>query len=75
MSQAKALGLPMLGVPLQPGRGYETQVEEAVRVALAAAGDAGCRLCFGDLHLEPIKQWREEALGKARHCVQRRPPL
>lgn len=76
ISQAKALSLPLLGVPLQPGRTYEEQVEEALRVVLAAAqkaqqqqGGAGgqaVRLCFGDLHLEHVRRWREDALGKAR---------
>ncbi len=56
--QAQHLGLPLLGVPLQPGRDYVEQVGEGISVVPSVG-----RLVFGDLHLEHIRDWREAALG------------
>ena len=61
--QAEHLGLPLLGVPLDRASG------EAYADSIAAGLDtirrhvAIERLCFGDLHLEHIRGWREEALS------------
>ena len=63
MRQAEHLGLPLLGVPLDRASG------EAYADSIAAGLDtirrhvAIERLCFGDLHLEHIRGWREEALS------------
>lgn len=54
--QAKHLGLPLLGIPLHPGRDYEETVAPALRLIASPA-----RLVFGDLHLEHIRSWREQA--------------
>ncbi|NRB73646.1 MAG: hypothetical protein HRU46_04760 [Verrucomicrobiales bacterium] len=54
--QAQHLNLPLLGIPLHPGRDYE----DAVRPALSLVPNPA-RLVFGDLHLEHIRGWREQA--------------
>ncbi|MEO0415474.1 MAG: DUF5522 domain-containing protein [Verrucomicrobiota bacterium] len=56
--QAEHLGLPLLGVPLHPGRDYNSTVEPALRKIPQIR-----RLVFGDLHLEHIRGWREEAFA------------
>jgi len=58
ISQAEALGVSLIGVPLHSGRDY---VEQLVPV-LDMVPDCNI-LCFGDLHLEHIRQWREEAFA------------
>ena len=64
MRQAEHLGLPLLGIPLDRSSG------EAYADSIAAGLDAIRRRCvaverlvFGDLHLEHIRGWREEALS------------
>lgn len=54
--QAKHLALPLLGVPLHPGREYQQAMESALRLVPRPG-----RLVFGDLHLEHIRSWREQA--------------
>lgn len=54
--QARHLDLPLLGIPLHPGRDYSEAVEPALRLVPCPA-----RLVFGDLHLQHIRGWREEA--------------
>ncbi len=56
--QAEQLELPLLGIPLHPGRDYCEAVEPAIREVKNAA-----RLVFGDLHLQHIREWREEAFA------------
>ncbi len=57
-AQAAALGAPLVGVPLHEGGDYLQQLVPALDLV------PGCtRLAFGDLHLETIRQWREEAFG------------
>ena len=66
VEQAKALELPLVGVPLPPGADSTTTLTDALNWVAAECGVA--RLVFGDLHLEHIRAWREEALapvGKA----------
>ena len=61
IDQAAALRLPLLGVPLYPMADYTRAVKDAlVHIADASPIDA---LCFGDLHLAHIRQWREEQLA------------
>ncbi len=55
--QAEWLELPLLGIPLHPGRDYNAAVDPALRLVPHLA-----RLVFGDLHLEHIREWREQAL-------------
>ncbi|MEM6916994.1 MAG: DUF5522 domain-containing protein [Verrucomicrobiota bacterium] len=55
--QARHLGLPLLGIPLHPGRDYLDAVGPALRLIPFLD-----RLVFGDLHLEHIRKGREEAL-------------
>eukprot|EP00929_Paragymnodinium_shiwhaense_P038653 TRINITY_DN20404_c0_g1_i1.p1 TRINITY_DN20404_c0_g1~~TRINITY_DN20404_c0_g1_i1.p1 ORF type:complete len:617 (-),score=77.35 TRINITY_DN20404_c0_g1_i1:271-2121(-) len=50
----------LLGVPLHPGKRYDDLVAEAFRVAAKSVRVR--RLCFGDLHIEYIKRWREDRL-------------
>lgn len=56
--QAQYLKLPLLGIPLHPGRDYADAVEPALRLIQNPA-----RFVFGDLHLEHIRSWREEAFA------------
>ena len=60
-AQARALALPLFAIPLAPGVDYV----ETVGAALESLGERpGLRaLVFGDLHLEHIRQWREDALA------------
>eukprot|EP00439_Symbiodinium_sp_Y106_P073284 s292_g13.t1 len=61
--QAETLGVSLVGAPLHPGRKYEEQLEQALRVAQKGlAGIPITRVCFGDLHLEHIRSWREQQL-------------
>ncbi|MGY8641155.1 MAG: Dph6-related ATP pyrophosphatase [Verrucomicrobiales bacterium] len=57
--QDQHLELPLLGIPLHPGRDYADAVEPALRLIQNPA-----RLVFGDLHLEHIHSWREEAFAE-----------
>ncbi len=54
--QAQHLELPLLGVPLHSDLSYVERIREALTLVPSAA-----RLVFGDLHLEHIRQWREQA--------------
>ena len=56
--QAGALGTPLIGVPLHDGQDYVEQVTEGLSLVPTVG-----RIVFGDLHLEPIRQWREQSLG------------
>ncbi|MEM6791472.1 MAG: DUF5522 domain-containing protein [Myxococcota bacterium] len=61
VSQAAALDLPLMGVPLVRGADYATSVGEGL---LRMARHATIRtLVFGDLHLRHIRDWRERSLG------------
>ena len=53
VEQAVHLGLPLIGVPLHAGAPYIDPI--AAALALVPQCD---QLCFGDLHLETIRQWR-----------------
>ena len=79
VEQAQALGLPLLGVPLYPGADYTRAINDALRYAAtgspvevesgASANERSASapqlrgLVFGDLHLQHIRQWREEQLA------------
>lgn len=58
IAQAEALGVPVIGVPLHAGVDYVEQLLPAFDLV------PQCKtLSFGDLHLEYIRQWREEAFA------------
>lgn len=59
VSQAEALRVPLIGVPLHPGADHVEQLVPAFDLLPDCT-----HLCFGDLHLEHIRQWREEAFAK-----------
>jgi ABC-type Fe3+-hydroxamate transport system substrate-binding protein/diphthamide synthase (EF-2-diphthine--ammonia ligase) len=61
--QAEHLGLPLLGVPLDRASGEAYADSIANGLAAIRRGVAIEQLCFGDLHLEHIRGWREEALS------------
>jgi ABC-type Fe3+-hydroxamate transport system substrate-binding protein/diphthamide synthase (EF-2-diphthine--ammonia ligase) len=61
--QAEHLGLPLLGVPLDRASGEAYADSIAAGLAAIRRHVAIERLCFGDLHLEHIRDWREEALS------------
>lgn len=58
IDQAEALDLPLIGVPLHAGPDYVEQLVPALDLLPSAK-----HLCFGDLHLEHIRVWREEAFA------------
>lgn len=58
IKQATHLNAPVIGVPLHPGGEYLDHLVPALD--LIPACDT---LAFGDLHLEHIRGWREEAFG------------
>ncbi|MEM6827695.1 MAG: DUF5522 domain-containing protein [Pseudomonadota bacterium] len=60
VKQAAHLNLPLIGVPLHSGGDYIDHITPALDLV------PGCdTLVFGDLHLEHIRGWREEAFGTA----------
>lgn len=62
VEQAAHLGVPLIGVPLHPGADYLDHIAPALELVPQCEG-----LSFGDLHLEHIRAWREEAFaGDAR---------
>ena len=63
VKQAQAMGFPLLGVPLAAGADYAATVVEG----LALLGERGGlrKVIFGDLHLEHVRAWREQALAPA----------
>mgnify|MGYP001800947373 CR=1 FL=1 len=58
VEQAIHLGVPLLGVPLHAGGEYLDHIAPALDLVPQTE-----RLCFGDLHLERIRDWRVEAFG------------
>jgi len=60
-TQARALGVPSLAVPLARGGAYVEQVERGLQRILRRSRVS--RLVFGDLHLAEIRRWREAMLG------------
>ena len=60
-AQAATLGLPLLLVPLYAGPSYIDRLGIALGF-IARRCDIN-RLVFGDLHLEHIRQWREDHIG------------
>ena len=58
VEQADALGLPLIGVPLHAGADYVEQIVNACDLVPQCT-----TLAFGDLHLETIRNWREQAFA------------
>ena len=58
VGQAQRLGLALIGVPLHSGPDYVDQIAKGL--TLVPQADT---LAFGDLHLEHIRSWREEAFA------------
>lgn len=58
VGQAERLGLPLIGVPLQPGAPYLDQVSSGLDLVRPMGA-----LAFGDLHLAHIREWREREFG------------
>ncbi|MEL6340997.1 MAG: DUF5522 domain-containing protein [Myxococcota bacterium] len=59
--QAQALGFPVVLVPLRPNAAYVGRF--ALGLSVLARRVRIARLCFGDLHLDEIRSWRERVLG------------
>lgn len=66
--QAKHLDVGLVGVPLHrnAGAGYVARLRGALDVVRAAGCDVTGLAC-GDLHLEHIRSWREDAVGEGLH--------
>jgi diphthamide synthase (EF-2-diphthine--ammonia ligase) len=69
VKQAEALGLPLVGVPLHANTAtpYKDRVRDGI--SLVAKSCKVRQLCFGDLHLDHIRQWREDNLTEIAHAV------
>ncbi len=62
-AQARAVGLPLVEVPI-PSPCSNAQYEEAMGAAMAAAREQGVtHVAFGDLFLEDIRRYREQKLA------------
>jgi ATP-binding cassette subfamily B (MDR/TAP) protein 1 len=61
LTQARALGLPIVLVPLFTGAEYIDRVVLGIRTLLRRRPIAN--LVFGDLHLDQIRTWREEVIA------------
>lgn len=59
VTQAEALGVPVIGVPLHSGPDYVEQLLPALDLVPTCT-----HLSFGDLHLEHIREWRENAFAQ-----------
>lgn len=64
--QAKHLDVGLVGVPLHgnAGSAYVSRLETALEVINEQLRCEVIGLACGDLHLEHIRSWREEAVGK-----------
>eukprot|EP00045_Choanoeca_perplexa_P009916 m.98360 g.98360 ORF g.98360 m.98360 type:complete len:336 (+) comp15079_c0_seq1:1122-2129(+) len=62
IAQARALELPLFGVPLQRGgMPYETSVRQSLATIRDTYPQGLVGLATGDLHLSHIREWRENA--------------
>jgi diphthamide synthase (EF-2-diphthine--ammonia ligase)/ABC-type Fe3+-hydroxamate transport system substrate-binding protein len=63
--QAEHLGISLLGVPMQRGssEGYVNRIRRALDVIEKKIDSKVKALAFGDLHLDHIRNWREDRLG------------
>jgi len=61
--QARALGLPLILVPLAPSAEHVDRVVAALRCV--QRDRTVHRLVYGDLHLRHIRAWREQVVGSA----------
>ena len=59
VAQAETLGVPLIGVPLHSGADYVEQLDPAFKLLPTCT-----HLAFGDLHLEHIREWREQAFAE-----------
>lgn len=64
VEQAAHLGVPLIGVPLHTGADYVEQIVFALNLVPSCR-----RLCFGDLHLSHIREWREQAFADHPHTA------
>lgn len=67
IDQAESFGVPIVLVPLRPDHEYLDRIDLAL--GTVARGCSLGRLVFGDLHLQHIRGWREDALAPL--CQQR----
>ncbi len=59
VEQAERLSAPLIGVPLHEGAAYLDQLAPALELVPNCA-----TLAFGDLHLDHIRKWREDAFAR-----------
>lgn len=66
LKQAKHLDVSLVGVPVHRGssESYQTRIRNALKHIENTIGQTVTTLVFGDLHLEHIKSWRDDQLGK-----------
>jgi diphthamide synthase (EF-2-diphthine--ammonia ligase) len=65
LRQAEHLGISLLGVPMQRGSSerYVNRIRRALDVIEKKIDSKVTALAFGDLHLEDIRNWREDQVG------------
>ncbi|KAA8495957.1 hypothetical protein FVE85_2112 [Porphyridium purpureum] len=64
VTQARALDLDLLGVPLHVGASYAAAVHTGLRILSQCTRYSNVdALVFGDLHITYIREWREQHFG------------
>jgi ATP-binding cassette subfamily B (MDR/TAP) protein 1 len=58
-AQARAMGVDLLAVPLDGRTAYPQSIADALATLSAEHGVHARTLVFGDLHVLPIREWRE----------------
>mmetsp|Transcript_3668 Transcript_3668/g.13177 ORF Transcript_3668/g.13177 Transcript_3668/m.13177 type:complete len:324 (+) Transcript_3668:131-1102(+) len=74
VKQAQHLDISLLGVPLHKGKPYTDTIREALAVIESSGLRVGS-LCFGDLHLQHIRTWREKEMAGIAPSVKLRFPV
>ena len=66
LRQAKHLDIALIGIPMHRAsrEPYVDRIRRALDVIQSQCNQKPCSLVFGDLHLDHIKSWRDEELGK-----------
>jgi diphthamide synthase (EF-2-diphthine--ammonia ligase) len=66
IKQASHLNITLVGIPLRKGSGetYTDRIRSGLEVVKSFVPSQGCisSLVFGDLHLSPVKEWRDKIL-------------
>lgn len=64
--QARSLGVPLVEVPLPPSAPNDVYVERVLDALSSDVDEAVGEVVFGDVHLDDIRDWREEMFRETR---------